>query len=55
MFLVSSSLVVELEVVVAARLEGVEVEGPSLATLTASLLTLWVQGVLTRVKLLAHF
>lgn len=46
MVLVSSSLVVELEVVVAARLEGVEVEGPSLATLTPSstLQALWVQG-----------
>lgn len=48
---------VELEVVVAAGLEGVEVEGPSLATLTPSstLLALWVQGVLARVKFLTHF
>ena len=42
---------VELEVVVATRLEGGEVEGPSLATLLA----LWVQGVLARVKFLTLF
>lgn len=58
MFLKSASLVVlELEVEVAARLEGVKVKRPALSALSSAsaLLVLRVQGIFARVKLLPHF
>lgn len=48
------SVVVELEVEAAARLEGVKVERPGLVP-SSSLLVLWVQRILAGVELLSHF
>lgn len=48
------SVVLELEVEAAARLEGVKVERPLLVP-SSSLLVLWVQRILASVELLSHF
>lgn len=46
---------VELEVEAPSGLEGVEVEGPGLFSSSSTLLVLWIQRILTCVKLLPHF
>lgn len=51
----SALVVLELEVEAASRVKGVEVMRPAVSSSPPTLLALWVQGVLTRVKLLPHF
>lgn len=46
---------VELEVEAATGLKGVKVEGPGLFSSSSSLLVLWIQRILTCIKLLPHF
>lgn len=50
-----SLIVLELEVEVAAGLEGVKVERPGPLSAAAALLGLRVQGILACVELLPHF